>query len=598
MKLSDYVADFIHSRGVSDVFMISGGGCMHLVDSIGAHKGINYYCCLHEQACAMATEGYARVKNNVGACIVTTGPGGTNTLTGVLGCWLDSVPAVFISGQVKREMLTKPGLRQLGDQEFPIVNAVKSMTKFAALVDDPEKIRYMLEKAFYMAKNGRPGPVWLDIPLDVQSANVEPDSLKAFNPEELGGTKAGKDIQLLVKETIELMRSAKRPVLIAGKGIRLAGADKEFLLLASRLRMPVLTSFTGIDLIANNNPYYQGRQGTIGTRAGNFIAQNSDLLLCIGTRLNVRMTGYNFPSFARAAKKIVVDIDAAELGKPTFKPDIPIVSDAKLFINSLLSLLPDEGLEERKPWLDYCRGIRSAYPVVSQADYVEKGQVDLYALIDSLSNAMQENTVLTCANGIVSVVAYQALKIKDGQRAIFNSGCASMGYGLPAAIGASVATGKDVVCLEGDGSLQMNIQELQTLKHYNLPVKLFVINNGGYLSIKETQRNFFNGRFVASDPKSGVTFPDLGKIANAYGLPFTRITSNDGLEAALTAILSSSGPIVCEIMCAPDKGPKTRVVSFTDANGQIKSRPLEDLAPLLPKDELKKAMLIPLYGEK
>lgn len=571
---------------------------MHLVDSIGAHPKIKYYCCLHEQACAMATEGYARLKNDVGVCIVTTGPGGTNTLTGVLGCWLDSVPAVIISGQVKREMLTVPGLRQLGDQEFPIVGAVKSMTKFAALVDDPEKIRYLLEKAFYVAKNGRPGPVWLDIPLDIQSAQVEPEKMKPFDQAEIEQHGMGKDVPMKAGEAMAIIKASERPVMIVGKGVRLSKAEGEFLELTRLLRIPVMASFTGMDIVPSNNPYFQGRQGTIGTRAGNFIVQNADALLCIGTRLNVRMTGYDFKSFARAAKKIVVDIDPAELQKPTIAPDLPIVSDAGYFIKQALADLPEGGLEEKTEWLGYCRKINAAYPVVCAVHYQDKEWTNLYAFINELSNSMGEGGIMAVANGIVSIIAYQALKIKEGQRVIVNSGCASMGYGLPAAIGACIAKKNSVICIEGDGSLQMNIQELQTLKHYGLPIKLFVINNCGYLSIKETQRNFFNGRFVASDPKSGVSFPDLGRISHAYGLPFYRISGNGNLEARIREVISCDGPVVCEVMCNPEKGPDTKVVSYLAAGGQLKSRPLEDMAPLLPRDELRKNMLIPVIDDE
>ena len=599
VKLSDYVADFIYRQGVGDVFMLSGGGSMHLVDSVGTHGRLRYLCNLHEQACAMGAEGYARARNDVAVCVVTTGPGGTNTLTGLIGAWLDSAPVVFISGQVKRETIRPfPELRQLGDQEINIVDIMRPVTKYAVCVMEPADIRYHLEKAFYLARRGRPGPVWIDIPLDVQAAPIEPDRLRAFSPDELGADLNPAPKESDVEQAVKMLERAERPVLLAGKGIRIAGAQKEFLELVGRLKIPIITSFTGFDLLPNDHPYYQGRQGTVGPRGGNFIVQNSDLLLCIGTRLNLRMVSYNYPAFAPRAKKIVVDVDAAELRKPTLKPDLPVVSDAKFFIERLSARLGAKGLKEKAKWMDYCRRINAKYPVITPAHRSAEGLVNVYAFVDELSERMKENDTMVLADGFACIVPYQAFRVKTGQQIIVNSGCASMGYDLPAAIGACLAGGKrDVVCLAGDGSIQLNIQELQTIVHYKLPVKIFVFNNNGYLSIRETQKNYFNGRYIASSPQGGVTTPDMGKIAAAYGIPFVRISDNRQL-GRVGEVLSTPGAVICELMMHPDKGLDIKASSAMDKDGKMVSRPLEDLAPFLPREELRENMQVETWYDK
>ncbi len=597
-KLSDYVIDFIYRQGVHDIFTLSGGGCMHLIDSLGSHGKIKYVCNLHEQACAMAMEGYARDRGDVGVALVTTGPGSTNTLTGVIGAWLDSVPSVVVSGQVKRETMRPfPELRQLGDQEINIIDMVKPVTKYAAVVDNPQDIRYHLEKAFYLARHGRPGPCWIDIPLDVQSSQIEPDKLRGFDRSEMKENADMARLDKQVQDTASRLAKAKRPVLLIGKGIRIAHAQEKLLELVQKLKVPVITSFTGFDLIEANNPYYQGRQGTLGPRGGNFIVQNSDLLLCIGTRLNTRMVSYNYKMFARAAYKIVVDIDEAELRKPTIHPDMPVVADAAVFIQKLLDKVGSGGLAEKKEWMQYCMKINAKYPVVRPEHYKEKDYVNLYAFVKELSNAMKENETVVCTDGFACIGPYQAFDIKSGQRVIFNSGCASMGYDLPAAIGAAVAEGrqKQIVCLAGDGSIQLNIQELQTIVHYHLPIKIFVINNFGYLSIRETQKNLFNSHFVATDPDTGVGLPDMEKISVAYGLPYRRLTNNADLQKQIKEFLSIKGAAMCEVMMSPKKGLDTKGSTYQNEQGQLVSRPLEDLTPLLPRKELKENMLIDMY---
>ena len=597
MKLSDYVVDFVYRQGVSDIFMLSGGGCMHLVDSVGTHGKINYICNLHEQACAMAAEGYARQKNGLAACLVTTGPGATNTITGLIGAWLDSVPIIFISGQVKRETMRPfPELRQLGDQEINIIDIVKPVTKYALTVMDAKDIKYHLEKAVFLATHGRPGPVWLDIPLDIQAAQIDVAALAGFDPKELADNGSPQSLKQQVHETARLLSEAKRPVIIAGKGIRIAGAQGLFRQLVDKIHVPVVVSFSGYDVIESNHPYCFGGQGTIGPRVGNFIVQNADLLLCIGTRMNTRMVSYNYAAFARAAKKIVVDIDEAELRKPTFKPDLPIATDAKDFLELLLGEIRS-GIPESKEWLDYCNRMKAKYPAVKKEHYDEKGNVNQYAFVHELSRQLKENSTIVLANGFACMVPYQAFDVKKDQRIIVNSGCASMGYDLPAAIGACVANGKkDVVCLAGDGSIQMNIQELQTIKHYDLPIKIFVLNNNGYLSIRETQKNYFQCRYIAACPEHGVSFPDMGKIAVAYGIPYLKIEDNGHLFK-VKDVLAAKGPIICELIVPPDKGLEVKAASAMGKDGKMKAKPLEELFPFLSEEELKENMLIELWHD-
>jgi len=600
-KLSDYVIDFIFKQGVGDIFMFSGGGCMHLIDSVGQHGKIRYVCNLHEQAGAIAAEGYARIRDDVGVCLVTTGPGGTNAITGVIGSWLDSIPTVFISGQVKREMMRPfSELRQLGDQEINIIDIVKPVTKYAVTVQDENKIQYHLEKAFHIARNGRPGPVWIDIPLDVQSANIDENTLKGFDSTRNVASKDDDVVTLedQVETVLEMIKVSERPVILVGKGVRLADAQTEFLELVGKLKIPVITSFSGYDIIDHGNRYYQGRQGTVGPRAGNLIVQNSDFLLCLGTRMNTRMTSYNYESFAREAKKVMVDIDEAEHRKPIMKPDVSIIADAKEFIVKCLEKMGHQGAEEKTDWMEYCRKVNGKYPVVTKENYKKKDYVDSYAFVKELSDRLQEDDTIVLANGLASTVPYQVLEIKKGQRVIVNSGCAAMGYELPASIGASVGLrGKPVICIAGDGSIQLNIQELQTIRHYDLPIKIFIFNNNGYLSIRETQKAYFQSRFVASSSEFGVSLPDMQRIANAYEIPYECIKNNEQFDK-LDHVLASGKAIICEVMLDPEQGLATKAASSVNEQGKMIAQPLENLAPFLPREELKGNMFIPMWDEK
>ena len=592
MKVSDYIFSELAALGIKDVFTVSGGAAMHLLDSLGTNKDMNYISTHHEQAAAMAAEGNARITGKPGVALVTSGPGATNTLTGVCGAWIDSIPAIFISGQVTSNTLIEgTGLRQFGVQESDIVSMVKSVTKYAVTIKDPNQVKYHLQKAIYLATAGRPGPVWLDIPLDIQSKRITPDKCSLFKPEERKIT--GNDLlKKQVSNCVELLKKSERPVLISGYGIRLAKGEKEFLQLVQKLGIPVISSWTTSDLISSFHELYIGRSGNFGDRAGNFTVQNSDLLLSIGSRLSVPQVGYNFSLFARAAKKIIVDIDPAELKKPSLDPDLPIKADAKEFMLELLSQLKDLKPFEVSSWLQRCQGWKLNYPVVLP-EYKEcKDVVNSFYFIQVLSEKLDEKAVIITDMGTSFTCTMQTFKTKLGQRLSTSSGHASMGFGLPGAIGACVGNNrKDTICISGDGGLQMNIQELQTIVHYNLPIKLFVLNNNGYLTIKATQQNHF-GRFVGAEESSGVTCPDIIKIATAYGLPSIRISNTEELNLKIDSVLEAPGPMVCEIIMGENQPLIPRVSSLKKPDGTIISKPIEDLYPFLSREEFLENMIV------
>lgn len=600
IKVTDYICNYLAGIGVKDIFMISGGGAMHLVNSVGKHKKLNYICPHHEQAAAMAAEGYARASGKMGVVVVTSGPGGTNTLTGVIGQWLDSIPVLYLSGQVKFEttVASCPNLklRQLGDQEINIVDIVRPVTKYAVMVTDPKTIRYHLEKAIYLAKDGRSGPVWLDIPLNVQGAVIDEKSLKAFI---LLKIKKDKSLRVKTKKLIKLLKKAKRPVIIAGHGIRISGAKERFLKLINKLQIPVLSTFNGFDLIPSNHKLVIGRIGTVGDRAGNFALQNADLVISVGSRNNIRQVSYNWITFARAAVKVVIDVDRAELNKPTVKPDLAICAEAEDFIVGLDSMLDKEPLPQWKKWLEWCLERKRCYPVILK-EYEELEElVHPYYFTRLLTECMKEGEVAVAGDGTACVTMFQAGIVKKNQRIFWNSGCASMGYDLPAAIGACFANNKKrVICLAGDGSLMMNIQELQTVFFNKLPIKLFILNNQGYVSIKQTQDSFFAGHRVACDERSGVSFPDFAKVAAAYGLPAKVIDSHDRLREKVQAILDMPGPVVCDVRLIPEYSFAPKLSSQRRPDGTIVSKPLEDMYPFLERKEFKENMLVPEWKEE
>jgi acetolactate synthase I/II/III large subunit len=595
LKLSHYIAGTLADWGVSDVFMIPGGGAMHLNDSFGREPRIRFLCNHHEQACAMAAEGYARVTGKTGVVNVTTGPGGINALNGVFGAWTDSVPLLVISGQVKRETcMATTGtrhLRQLGDQEADIIRMVAGITKYSVLVDDPQSIRYHLEKAWFLASSGRPGPCWIDIPVDVQSASIDPDSLRGYDPAEDALVWDSEVVAEQCRQVIRRLTHAERPVLMAGTGVRAAGALEEFHEVIHRLGIPVTTAWTH-DLIPTADPLFCGRPGTIGERAGNFTVQASDALLVLGSRLNIRQVSYNWASFARHAFKMQVDVDAAELQKPTVRPDLAIHCDLKVFLQELLCQLPESTYQAGRHagWLTWCRDRRERYPVVLEKHRKADSPLNTYYFIEQLFEALADDDVVICGNAAACIVPYQVARLKVGQRLISNSGAASMGHDLPAAVGAAVARkGKRVICIAGDGSIQLNIQELQTIVHHQLPVKIFVLENGGYLSIRQTQSNFF-GQLVGESPASGTSFADPVKLAAAYGVPAIDINSQKDLSS-LAAFLAAPGPGLCQVHLDPAQEFEPRLKSRQLPDGTMVSPNLEDMFPFLDRAEVEANLL-------
>lgn len=587
MKLSDYVIRTLADWGVRHVFLVTGGGSMHLNDSIGQESRIHYICNHHEQASAMAAEGYARITGTPGVINVTTGPGGINALNGVFGAWTDSIPMLVLSGQVKREtcMATAGthGLRQLGDQEADIISMARGITKYSVLVDDPSSIRYHLERAWHLAQEGRPGPCWLDIPIDVQSAKIEPEKLRAYDPQEDEVVWDAVLIEQQCREVLDRIARAERPVILAGTGVRLAHALPEFEALIRKLRIPVTTAWTH-DLINSDDELFGGRPGTIGERAGNFTVQNADVVLVLGSRLNIRQVSYNWKAFAPHAFKIQVDVDAAELNKPLVKPDLGIKCNLKFFLSALARMVSENYAPHHESWLAWCRERVAKYPVVQDRQRQSVPPINPYHFMELLDEILVEGDAVVCGNASACILPYQVMKIKKGQRLISNSGSASMGYDLPAAIGVAVARGERVICLAGDGSLQMNIQELQTVAHNKLPVKIIVLNNAGYLSIRSTQGNFF-GRLTGESPASGVSFPDFVKVGCAYGIPSVRVESPADLQKLRSAI-DADGPALIEVMLDPEQGFEPRSRSKAMPDGTIVSPPLEDMYPFLSPEEL------------
>jgi acetolactate synthase-1/2/3 large subunit len=571
MRLSDYVIDFLKKHyEVDTIFTVSGGGCIFLVDSLTNIEGVDFVATHHEQAAAIAAEGYARMNNRLGACVVTSGPGGTNALTGTLCNWLDSIPVIYISGQVNRDMTTNYTnlpLRQLGDQEFNIVKAVESMTKYAVQVNDVKDVRYHLEKACKLATTGRPGPVWLDIPLDLQSANIETDDLLGYTD----------DIDVLaVNDTqldliVERWKSAKKPMIIVGNGIRLSGAVDLMKQLCERTSVPVISAVNGNDIITSEYPHYYGRFGTHAQIGANTLLNECDFLLTIGSRLYVRQTGYNFKNFAKNAYRVYVDIDETELNKPTLFPDVKIVSDASKFLESLLNKdLPVSS----KEWLEECDRVYSA-PRVLDRHRTNENYVSHYHFVEKLEGYIPHDHHIVTSDGTANVATMQVLNLKENQRLVTNTGCAPMGYGLPAALGAAIHN--KIVCIEGDGSLHLNIHELQTMKHYNLPIKLILLNNEGYLSIKISQKTFFKGKLVASDKTSGVTFPNFERIIKAYDLPYFSIKHHGELDSTLSEFFNTEGPAVCEVFTDPEEVHEPKVMASLDENGKFIPGLLENI---------------------
>jgi acetolactate synthase I/II/III large subunit len=601
MKLSDYVMDFLADAGVTHVFEVTGGGAMHLNDSLGRSTRLQYVCNLHEQASSMAAETYGKVRGDIGACLVTTGPGGTNAVTGCAGAWLDSTPCFFVSGQVKRaDLKGDTGVRQIGVQEVDIVAIVRPITKYAVTVLDPDTIRYHLEKALYLARNGRPGPVWVDLPLDVQGISVDVDTLTGFDPAELEvePTDSPEDVRASVAKVIAALNRSERPILLVGNGVRLARGEAEFLAAVELLGIPVLTTWLTHDLIPDTHMLFVGRPGPVAPRGANFALQNSDFLLSVGARLDNVVTGYAPQNFARAATKVMVDVDRAELRKMRDTVQVPVCADARSFLVELLSQARAIQPRNRSSWMTRCAEWKERYPVVLPEYRTLSDRVSTYVLTDVLSDEMAEGDIIVSGSSGAGIEIFLlALRVKARQRVLITTALGAMGYGLPATIGACIAAGGHrTICVDGDGGLMMNIQEFETLRRLELPVKIFVLNNGGYSSIRTSQMRYF-GRLAGADASSGVTLPDLERVVRAFGLSFARIENQHNLAQEIRAVLSRPGPVICEVMVPLDEPRAPSLSSMRRPDGSMVSKPLEDLWPFLERDEFLSNMIIPPLDE-
>lgn len=589
-KISDYVMEWITGLGVKQVFYVTGGGAMHLNDSLGRHPDLEGVCMLHEQGAAIAAEAYARIQEGYGVCHVTSGPGGTNAVTGVAGAWLDSIPVIFLSGQVKREDLVgDQQIRQFGIQEVDIVSIVGSITKYAVQIQKAEDIRYELEKAAALAVKGRPGPVWMDLPLDIQAMEIETETLRSYEEPNLDPTPCN---EADIRKVLQLLKAAKRPLLMLGHGIRLAHAVNEARALYEALGIPVLTSWNGVDLIEDEHPLYFGRPGAVGHRSANFIQQKADLVLTIGTRLNLLATGYNYEGFLKNAVHIMVDVDVYEMEKKSVHPQVKVVCDAGEFLRGMLAYKAELTQEARPKWLAWCRKITEQYPVQIPEQACREGYVSTYHLLEELSRQMTgEDLYQFTSSGTTADIAMKVFRIKRGQRAFLTKGLAAMGYDLPACIGSCIASGgRRTVCVTGDGSSAMNLQELEVIKRLNLPIKLLIADNGGYSMIYGSQNGNFQGNLTGCTKESGLTLPDLAKVAESFGIKGMGIEEEAHLEEQIREVLSYDGPVVCRVKTDITQKVLPKQANYMKEDGQMASRPLEDLAPLLAREELEAVM--------
>ncbi|HEX8979005.1 MAG TPA: thiamine pyrophosphate-binding protein [Parasulfuritortus sp.] len=593
-RVADFIADFVAGLGVKHVFLLPGGGAMYLVDAVGKCEGLQAVACLHEQAAAISAEAYARINENIGVAMVTTGPGATNAVTAVAGAWIESVPMMVISGQVKRaDMLRDSPLRQGGVQEVDIVRIVKSITKYAVTVERPEDIRIELERAAHLARSGRAGPVWIDVPLDVQGAPIDPETLPAWQDD--APSLDAMDFSAEIERLQAMLGEAKRPVLLAGHGIRLAGGARLFRELAEGLEIPVVTTWNALDLLPYDHPLLVGRPGVVALRAPNFAVQNCDLLISIGSRLDNIITAYNPRGFARAARKVVVDVDRHEIEKLDMDIALPVAADAAAFLSAWLVAKP-VAHADWTAWKARCADWKRRYPVNDGAPFPASGPISHYRLMDALSDAIPADTLVsTGSSGLAVEAFYTIFRNKEGQRVFLTSGLGAMGYGLPAAIGACFADGRrPMVAVESDGSLQLNIQELATLRAFDLPICLVIMNNGGYASIRNTQRNYFQGRFVGTGPEAGLMLPDLEKVAATYDLPFLRITDAADLDTELRRALAGPGPVLVDVQLVSNEALAPKVSALPQPDGSMRSMPLEDMTPLLPLAALQAEMVVEL----
>jgi acetolactate synthase-1/2/3 large subunit len=601
MKLSDYVMRFVAQLGVKHVFLVTGGGAMHLNASLAQCPDLEPVCNSHEQASAMCAEVYSKATSHFGVALVTTGPGGTNAVTGLAGAWLDSTPMLFLSGQVKRpdRMFaadgTPLGMRQLGVQEVDIISIVRPLTKYAETVLDPRSIRYHLEKAVYLARNGRPGPVWIDIPLDVQAAPIDETSLAGFDPASIPPAFDEAALPRLVAETIGALNRSERPLIFVGNGVRLSGAEEQFRELIARLQLPVEATWCAADIISSEDPLFVGRPGTLAARGANFAFQNCDFLLSVGARLDFAITGYAPEKLARGAHKVMVDIDAAEIRKLAPHIQTEVHADAGAFVREMLRQIGTVEPKERGAWKSRCADWKTRYPAVLPEHRQGDARVSIYHLAEVIAQeTTAQDVMVSGSSGSGIEIFLFACPTRTGQRIYHTAGLGAMGYGLPSTIGACLASGqRRTICVDGDGGFQFNIQELETIRRLQLPIKFFVLNNDGYASIRASQTNFFGAPLVGCDEKTGTTVPDLCKVAMSYGLPATRISSQAGLREQVRKVLETPGPAVCDVMVIPDEVRGPRLSSKQMADGSMVSMPLEDLWPFLERDEFRRNMIVP-----
>ncbi len=611
IRMADYIVDFLAAHGVTDCFTVVGGGAMHLNDAFGHDERIQCIYNHHEQACAIAAEAYARLENRIAAVCVTTGPGGTNAITGVVGGWLDSIPMFVVSGQVRYDTTARYAerftgglpLRAVGDQEFDITKSVECMCKYAVMLEESTDIRYILEKAWHLATTGRPGPVWVDVPVNYQGMLIETDELRGYDIDEREEELPKPVSDEIIDAVLAEISKAKRPVIYAGGGVRISGGFEVFRKVVDKLGVPVVTYWNSIDLIEDEHSLYCGRGGNMGDRAGNFAVQNADLVVAIGTRISIRQVGYNWKTWAREAKVIMVDIDQAELKKPTIHVDMPIWADAGDFLDALNRRIGDDAgpVSKEEWWREQCRTWKKRYPVTLKRHWKENGETaNVFAFIRYLSESLPEGSLTAVSNGACCVVGHQDWCIKKDTRFIINNAIASMGYGIPAAIGVCISGGrKETICLEGDGSIMMNLQELQTIVTNQLPIKLFLINNAGYHSIRQTQNNLFREHSkVGIGPESGdLSFPDYRKIAEAFGYPYFCAHSNEEMKEAVQEVLAQPGFAFCEIFTDTEQVWEPKSATRRLSDGRLVSPPLEDLAPFLSREELAENMFIDMVEE-
>lgn len=590
MKISDYIIEFVASLGVDKVFCVTGGGAMHMNNSLGQNPKLDGVFMLHEQGASIAAEAYARIHEGYGVCLVTSGPGATNALTGLVGAYIDSIPVIFISGQAKRaDLVGDQKIRQFGIQEVNIVSMVQNYTKYAVQIDEPENIKYELEKAAAIAVNGRPGPVWIDVPLDIQATNLSIEDLKGFDASSLPEYPVKKED---IDVTIRILNEAKRPVLLLGHGIRLSHSIKKAIELCDFLGIPVLTSWNGVDIVPNDYPYYFGRPGAVGHRAANFIQQKADVVLTLGSRLNLLSTGYNFENFLGNSKHIMVDIDENEMNKKSVHPYLKVVCDVSDFLDKLLLRKDEIHMKNMSEWIDECKDLSIKYPVRIKEQEPLDGYVSTYDLVKCVSDMMDNYDIYQFTSSGTSVdIAMKVFEIKAGQRAFLTKGLASMGYDIPASIGSCIASGqRRTVCITGDGSFAMNMQELEVAKRLNLPIKIFVVDNNGYSMIYGSQYNNFDKHLTGCTLESGLSLPDMGKIAEAFEIKSFRVEDIDELTDTVREALEYDGPCVCTVKADITQKILPKQSNYVNEFGQMASRPLEDMVPLIDRDEFERVM--------